>query len=301
LNIFAPVILLILILTGVVSPQNLTLADYGLGNTNYLLVYLLMYTLGMGVPMVLTSLIAKRRMNPFSASEHVSPSTVGLSLSAGMAMCVIANYVASILAYLLQSAGIQSPPMPTLQLNTPLSLGLNLLVFAVAPALLEEMVFRGYVLKTLRRYGDGLAVVITSLLFGLMHGNVLQIPFAFIVGLVLGYLVVQTNNIWLAVGLHFLNNAMSVLLEYAGFSFEETELNRLNVLVFASIAIVGLSAIIALTARRSKVTSAISDCRSPLTKSERASTIFTTPGFLIAVIIFVLLTAITTISVSSLW
>ena len=52
----------------------------------------------------------------------------------------------------------------------------------------------------------GFAVCTSALLFGLFHGNLHQIPFAILVGLALGYIVIRTNNIWIAVAVHFLNN-----------------------------------------------------------------------------------------------
>ena len=100
--------------------------------------------------------------------------------------------------------------------TTVLSLALNLVSTAILPALVEEMVFRGYILGALRPQGDGLAIVFSAVFFGLLHGNLLQIPFAFILGLIFGYLTVQTGSIWPAVLLHFLNNALSVALQYAG-------------------------------------------------------------------------------------
>lgn len=48
------------------------------------------------------------------------------------------------------------------------------------------MLFRGYFLRLLRPYGTWFAVIVTAILFALMHGNILQIPFAFLVGLACG-------------------------------------------------------------------------------------------------------------------
>lgn len=127
-------------------------------------------------------------------------------------MCVVANLVANYMMSFFNALGIPSPAMPELLIDTPVSLALNLFIFAALPALLEEMVFRGCVLQSLRPYGDRTALWVSSLLFSLMHGNILQVPFAFIVGLVLGYAVLKTGNIWLAVAIHFANNAMANLL-----------------------------------------------------------------------------------------
>lgn len=81
---------------------------------------------------------------------------------------------------------------------------------AIVPALVEEFAFRGIVLGVLRKHSDSLAILVSSVMFGLMHGNFMQIPFAVVVGLILGYITVKTNSMLPGIIVHFLNNAISV-------------------------------------------------------------------------------------------
>jgi membrane protease YdiL (CAAX protease family) len=69
----------------------------------------------------------------------------------------------------------------------------------------EEVLFRGLLLRMMEPYGKKFAVFATALLFGLFHANIVQSPFAFVVGLVLGYVTVEYGMIW-SVVLHFINN-----------------------------------------------------------------------------------------------
>ena len=69
----------------------------------------------------------------------------------------------------------------------------------------EEILFRGLVLRSLRPYGKKFAIVVSAILFGLFHGNLMQVPFAFVVGLVLGYVALEYSIGW-AVVLHVMNN-----------------------------------------------------------------------------------------------
>ena len=69
----------------------------------------------------------------------------------------------------------------------------------------EELIFRGYILQTLRPYGKKFAIVLSAFLFGIFHGNLLQTPYAFLMGLVLGYVTVEYHIGW-AVALHVFNN-----------------------------------------------------------------------------------------------
>ena len=62
---------------------------------------------------------------------------------------------------------------------------LLLLTVGVFPAIAEELIFRGIVYRYLRRFGTVFAAFASSLIFGLIHLNVLQTLFAFCLGLVL--------------------------------------------------------------------------------------------------------------------
>ena len=75
---------------------------------------------------------------------------------------------------------------------------------------IEEVVFRGAIMRFLMPYGINFAIVTQALLFGLYHMNFWQSLFAFCVGLVLGYVAARFSLKW-AVALHILNNGLSML------------------------------------------------------------------------------------------
>jgi len=77
----------------------------------------------------------------------------------------------------------------------------------IGPALGEELLFRGYLLRAFsHRSPAWLAVGVTAVLFGAIHMNALQGAGAFLIGLYLGFLVVRTGSLWPAVVAHGLNN-----------------------------------------------------------------------------------------------
>lgn len=69
----------------------------------------------------------------------------------------------------------------------------------------EEILFRGLILRNLQPYGKKFAILASAFLFGIFHGNMIQTPYAFMVGLVLGYVAVEYSIGW-AILLHMLNN-----------------------------------------------------------------------------------------------
>ena len=205
----------LLMLLQVLDIADLSQVNYGLSKMGYLCFQTAAYLLYLALPAVVVALVMRRDLSPFP-TRRVRPSVLVPAVMTGLGLMVLANLVASILMNILSSFGLPQPTSTDTMDTTVLSLALNLVSTAILPALVEEMVFRGYILGALRPQGDGLAIVFSAVFFGLLHGNLLQIPFAFILGLIFGYLTVQTGSIWPAVLLHFLNNALSVALQYAG-------------------------------------------------------------------------------------
>ncbi|NLS96067.1 MAG: CPBP family intramembrane metalloprotease [Planctomycetaceae bacterium] len=88
-----------------------------------------------------------------------------------------------------------------------------LLVIALAPAVCEELAFRGFVLSGFRHLGrKWRAILLSAVFFGLAHGLLQQSLIAFLVGTVIGYIAVQTGSIWPGIAFHLVNNSIGVLV-----------------------------------------------------------------------------------------
>ncbi len=77
----------------------------------------------------------------------------------------------------------------------------------------EELVFRGAVLRALLRWTPRhwLAIAISALLFALIHANPIQMPHAFLVGLLLGWLYYRTDSIVPGIVYHWVNNSIAYI------------------------------------------------------------------------------------------
>lgn len=88
-----------------------------------------------------------------------------------------------------------------------------LLLIALTPAICEELAFRGFILRGLRRMGHRWgAIALSSVFFGLAHFMLQQSLAACVVGLVLGYLAVQTGSILPCMLYHLVHNSLTVLM-----------------------------------------------------------------------------------------
>lgn len=94
----------------------------------------------------------------------------------------------------------------------------QVLSIALLPAICEEIAHRGLLLKGLSSLGLMQALIISSILFGLMHLNVNQFFFATVLGFLIGLTAVISKNILPAIIIHFINNFLSVYLTFAYFN-----------------------------------------------------------------------------------
>lgn len=93
---------------------------------------------------------------------------------------------------------------------------IDLLVVAVTPAICEEIAFRGALLTCFRgTRSKWTGIIIVGLFFGACHGSVWRMVPTAILGLVMGYVLFETENIFYCMLIHFTNNAFSVILTNA--------------------------------------------------------------------------------------
>ncbi|EKX98911.1 CAAX amino terminal protease family protein [Hoylesella saccharolytica F0055] len=87
------------------------------------------------------------------------------------------------------------------------------LALGILAPLAEEMVFRGAILRTLLNYFNGrmywIPIIVSALLFGLVHGNMAQLLNAFLIGILLGWMYYRTESIVPGIVLHWVNNTVA--------------------------------------------------------------------------------------------
>lgn len=90
--------------------------------------------------------------------------------------------------------------------------GWAILSVVVCAPVLEEILFRGLIFESCReRFGSGAAVLVSALLFGLVHGVPVQIINAFVVGLIFGYVYLRTGSLLSVILLHVVNNGIAYI------------------------------------------------------------------------------------------
>lgn len=104
-----------------------------------------------------------------------------------------------------------------IQINSFPKYLLSLLVIAICPALFEETFFRGGLQNFLTRWFKGPwgAIIITSILFSLIHLSFYGFLVRFALGVVLGMIYYYSRSLWMSILFHFLFNGVQVTILYA--------------------------------------------------------------------------------------
>jgi len=87
------------------------------------------------------------------------------------------------------------------------------LSLAAVPALLEEFVFRGIIMREYRMGGSFFSMLMSALLFAFVHFDLPQFPIYFVSGLILAWLVFLTKSVWASVIAHFAYNVFALFWE----------------------------------------------------------------------------------------
>lgn len=137
-------------------------------------------------------------------------------LGAAIALPIVLHPIANELLHSLHQFFPQLPDAAKAAFATmadqSLPLGIVIGAFALTPAICEELAFRGFILSGLSRGGrTGIAILLSSITFGIIHMIPQQVFNATLVGLVLGLIAVRSNSLLPGFVFHLCFNSMAVV------------------------------------------------------------------------------------------
>lgn len=180
------------------------------------------------MPFGIMALINKKKyLTPVVPTKKITFSKLVLWVGFGMLCCVASDYIVSILSALSDAAGYSLEQPELLKPNSWYSCIISVLATAVIPPICEEFAMRCCGVGLLRKYGKGFAVTAVAMIFGLVHGNIVQFIFASLIGIILGFVTVKTDSILPAIFIHAFNNGMSATVDVLKYAVggEKTEQN----------------------------------------------------------------------------
>ncbi len=276
------------------SPSNINDAFVGLDPVIYYLITSIVAIIASVLPFYISSSFMNNKISDLIQFKTFDKK-IGLAcIGIGMMTCVYADFTAYSLLFNLNSIGLY-PHIPDFPYdNNTASIIMYIISLSIIPPLVEEFAYRGIVLGSLRQYGDGFAILVSSVLFGLMHANFLQTPCTFIAGLILGFLTVRLNSILPAMIIHFLNNFSFVILTIIEKNFGSYYQTLVQNLFFLTLILIGILCLIYIL-NKDKNFFSIQRSTSVLNLKQKFKVFSSGAAMIIALVIFAIETLITSI------
>lgn len=169
------------------------------------------------VPIVLTLIIFNMTPKSVGDKSYQKPKYFGRALGmfpALYALGIVTNLITMLISQLFKDTDMNESFNTVNDFSAPNMICGIILFFqmAILAPLVEEFWFRGIVLESMRPYGNGVAIFISGILFGLTHANFAQFFYATVLGICLGYIAVSTKSIITTTVLHAMFNSVAAAL-----------------------------------------------------------------------------------------
>lgn len=190
------------IVFGLFSPK-------GMNTERWLIATLIMEVAVIGIPPLIYLVVSGMDIKHVARINRVRG--VELLLVLGMAVFgyAIVGFINMVWYSILSRIG--NPVEPVFpSIKTGRQYIIAIIAMAVTPALVEEFLFRGVILRGYERFGALTAIVVSGVLFGLLHLNLVNLPAVIFLGIMISYVVVRTNSIFAGVLYHFTQNFLSI-------------------------------------------------------------------------------------------
>ena len=183
----------------------------------------------------------------------------------------------------------------------------SLCIFA---PIFEEIIFRSAVYRHTEIMGQSFAVVFSAIVFALMHGNLEQLPYTFVMGLGFAYLFAKTRSLLIPMLLHFLTNTTTVIFTSIIGTTDTDELSTLlsnrdfaaviptvlySLVIYGIIIaaiVLGIIELVRAIRRRERLMGSIF----PISGAKKTAVFLTAPVTIITLILLVLFLTLTTIN-----
>lgn len=138
----------------------------------------------------------------------------------GSASCIAVGMISSII-YVIYSSIIEAQgftiPAPDFTIPTDtIYLFLFILYTCVIAPVFEEIIFRGFILNSMRKYGNLTATIVSSIMFSMFHFNLVQFINPVLMGIVFCFITIKSNSIKSSIIAHMFNNSLIMFTSVIG-------------------------------------------------------------------------------------
>ena len=171
----------------------------------------LLNSIAMNIGLILTFMyFNKNKDNPIISKPKTNKLLlyVGISILSYLFLCPIITCIDNLFVKL----NIQPNAIP-FELSTKNYL-ISIISLVILPAICEEILFRGLILKSLKSLGKVVSISLTAVMFAIYHMAIDQFVYPLLMGALLSYVMYEENNIVYPIVIHLINNFLSLTLAY---------------------------------------------------------------------------------------
>ena len=170
------------------------------------------YALTLGISVIIAKLIFKTPQNVVFPFHKTDSEYTMLAVAHGVSMGFIINLMIVLLVLLFSMLHIQFLLPPANDYNSMFSLIADSVLAGILPAFLEEMLFRGVILQSLRKHSNNIAILFSAIAFALCHNSFPQALFAFCMGVIFAVMTIRTGSLLPSIITHAIYNFTASLI-----------------------------------------------------------------------------------------
>lgn len=195
-----------------------SLGYLGLIQNEYLSSFLIQVVVMLAIPLLMYTLLSSKNIKQTFADtgfKKISTSMILITILLGLVLYFLNSFVADIFGAIITLFGYEKITTPTIvPLNYEFLLK-ELLLTCILPAICEEFLHRGVVLFAGKKVKNTrFCLILSSILFGLVHLNINQFFYAAILGILIGYVGLVADSIIPCMIIHFMNNFLGTFIYY---------------------------------------------------------------------------------------
>lgn len=150
-----------------------------------------------------------------------APATEKKKMSAGQLliaalMCYsgvyICNYIGSFMTFIISLVKQDAVTNNIVEISGSISLLANFIIMVIFAPITEELLFRKALMDRTAKYGEGISIALSGLLFCLFHGNLNQAAYTIFMGCFFGFVYIKTRNVKYTIILHMISNFIGTIL-----------------------------------------------------------------------------------------
>ena len=145
--------------------------------------------------------------------RKVNGAQIAMTLPIAITLLMGSMPIASVFVMLIQKTGYNYSGANITVDSFP-KLLLYLVFVSAIPAVCEEILHRGIIARSARKFSYFIGVILSSTLFAFMHGSPMQLVHQFFVGVVCSLVYYMSGSIWISALVHFFNNAITLVSGY---------------------------------------------------------------------------------------